>query len=407
MALRDFFRRKQEARRLDGLSVPTWAEVSNGQVGLVEGTEQRALTLTPLFACVNLLADTVSTLPIKTYRDVDGEKTLAPQARLFAELERSGQLSPWLHALVVSMAIRGDGLGRVMDRDGFGYPTQIEWVDPTGVWFDYGTPQDPRIGWRMGGKLVPEVDVLHIPWFTLPGRKMGLSPIGAFAATINGGLEASKYATDWFRAGGFPTGTFQNVDQTMTAEQATEVKSLFRRSIAAREPLVYGKDWQYNPVSVPPNEAQFIEAQRLNATQIASIYRIPPEMVGGETGKSMTYTSVEHQQIQFVMMTLRPWLVKLERAFTSILPDRQYVKFNADALIRADTKTRYEVHEIARKIGLNNTDELRRLEDLPPLPNGQGQDYTPLGANLTPPGQPTSGSAPLNNVRSLDWIRPA
>ncbi len=357
MSLRDFFRRpKQEVRRLDGLSVPTWAEVSAGQVGLVEGTEQRALSLVPVFASVRLLAGTVSTLPLKTYRDVDGEKVRAPQARLFADLEKSGRLVPWLHAAVTSMAMRGDGLGRVVDRDGYGFPTQIEWLDPTNIRFDYGTPQDPRIGWRLGTSLVSEADMLHIPWFTLPGRKMGLSPIAAFAATINSGIEANKYATDWFRAGGFPTGTFQNTAQTLTREQATEVKARFRQSIAAREPLVYGNDWVYNPVTVPPNEAQFIEAQRLNATQIAAIYGIPPEMIGGETGRSMTYANVEQQQIQFVMMTLRPWLVKLEHAFSAILPDRQYVRFNADALIRADTKTRHEVYEIARRIGSLNLD---------------------------------------------------
>lgn len=407
MAIWDFFRRsKPEVRRLDGLSVPTWAEVSNGQVGLVEGTEQRALTLTPLFACVALLADTVSTLPLKTYRDVNGEKVLAPQAKLFADLEKDGRLSPWLHQLVVSMAIRGDGLGRVMDRDGYGYPTQIEWLDPTGTWFDYGTPQDPRIGWRVGGKLVPEVDVLHIPWFTLPGRKMGLSPIGAFAATINGGLEASKYASDWFRSGGFPTGTFQNTEQIVTSEQATEIKARFKRAIMGRDPLVYGKDWSYNPVSVPPNEAQFIETQRLTATQIANVYRIPPERVGGDTGRSMTYTSAEHQQIDFIMMTLRPWLVKIERAFNSILPDRQYVKFNADALIRADTKTRYEVYAISRSIGLHSIDELREKEDLPYLPNGAGATYSPTPLPGVVPATPEPQTQP-DNVRSLDWSRPA
>jgi HK97 family phage portal protein len=403
VSLRDFFRRpKQEVRRLDGLSVPTWAEVSAGQVGLVEGTEQRALSLVPVFASVRLLAGTVSTLPLKTYRDVDGEKVRAPQARLFADLEKSGRLVPWLHACVTSMAMRGDGLGRIVDRDGYGFPTQIEWLDPTNIRFDYGTPHDPRIGWRLGTSLVPESDMLHIPWFTLPGRKMGLSPIAAFAATINSGIEANKYAADWFRAGGFPTGTFQNTAQTLTREQATEVKARFRQSIAAREPLVYGNDWAYNPVTVPPNEAQFIEAQRLNATQIAAIYGIPPEMIGGETGRSMTYANVEQQQIQFVMMTLRPWLVKLEHAFSAILPDRQYVRFNADALIRADTKTRHEVYEIARRIGSLNLDEIRALEERPSLPNGEGQAFLPAAPTATP----APDEVP-DNVRSISWERPA
>jgi HK97 family phage portal protein len=150
---------------------------------------------------------------------------------------------------------------------------------------------------------------------------------------------------------------------------------------------VYGKDWTYNAISVPPEEAQFVETMKLTTNTVASVYGIPPEMIGGESGSSMTYANVEQQQINFVMFTLRPWLVLLETAFSALLPDRQYVKFNSDALIRADLKTRWEVNQIRVDMGAANIDEIRAQEDEPPLPNGQGQQYgprTPLPASNTP-----------------------
>jgi hypothetical protein len=128
---------------------------------------------------------------------------------------------------------------------------------------------------------------------------------------------------------------------------------------------VYGSDWDYKPITVPPEEAQFVETMKMTTNQIAAVYGIPPEMIGGESGSSMTYANVEQQQINFVMFTLRPWLVRLETAFSALLPDRQYVKFNSDALIRADLKTRWEVNQIRVNLGAASLDEIRAQEDEP------------------------------------------
>ena len=87
---------------------------------------------------------------------------------------------------------------------------------------------------------------------------------------------------------------------------------------------------------------------------------------------------MELNQLQFLANTLRPWITRLEDAFSSLLPKPHYVRFNVDALLRVDTKTRHEVYQIDRQIGLKNIDELRALEDATPLPDGKGTDYTPL-----------------------------
>jgi HK97 family phage portal protein len=235
--------------------------------------------------------------------------------------------------------------------------------------------------------------VLHIPWFKIPGKVKGLSPIEAYAATVDTGLQAQAYANGWFAAGGVPPGKFKNTQQMVSQEQAEIVRDRLVAAIRSRRPIVYGSDWEYEPITIPPEQAQFVQTMRMNATQIAAIYGIPPEEIGGEAGGSLTYNTVEQNSIRLSSRTLRPWLVRLERKFFSVLPSRQYIKFNADAMVRADIKTRYETYQIAASIGLLSDDEMRALEDRQPLPPSDKPQPEPQ-----PQAQPADSARPLRVV---------
>jgi phage portal protein BeeE len=97
-------------------------------------------------------------------------------------------------------------------------------------------------------------------------------------------------------------------------------------------------------------------------------------MIGGETGTSLTYSTVELNSLNFVTYTLRPWLVRLEEALSAVMPQPQFCRFNVDALLRADTLTRYQAHEIAIRSGFLTTDEVRLMEDRKPLTPEQQDD---------------------------------
>lgn len=397
------FGRKAETRTISTLPW-SYGDTLPGLSGTVSA--ERALTLIPVYAAVRLLSSAVSTLPVKAYRRI-GE-TRSPMANLpalFANLVEDGQLVPWLHRTVVSLSLRGNAIGIVTSRDGYGFPTAITWVNPTeiGPKDDYAVT-DPQWLWR--GVPVPTEDVVHIPWFTVPGRILGLSPVTAYAATVQTGLSAQDYARTWFANGGFPPGTFKNSQQTLDPGQADIIKARLRQAMRNGEPLVYGSDWDYSPISVPPAEAQFLETQKLTTSQIASIYGIPPEMIGGETGSSMTYANVEQQALNFATFTLRPWLVVLETAFSALLPDRQYVRLNADALIRADVATRWATYQTAVTMGARSINEVRALEDLAPVPGGDKfrnpAAPPPVGAA---PGQP-AGKAPADGKQPPDTQAP-
>ena len=348
-------------------------DFAHGGASATSISQARALSLAHVFAANRVIAGTVSTLPLKAYRDLgDTRQPMSSLPQLFEQLRVRGQLRPWLHRCLTSLTLRGNAFGLIVSRDGFGFPIDIEWLDPAQVSTDN---QPGRPGWWFDGQRVPRDDIVHIPWFTLPGQVMGLSPVGAFARTLGIGLNAENYGSDWFAAGGFPPGTFQNTEkQVVSAEEAQVIKARLVSSIRSRQPLVYGRDWKYDAVTVPPGEAQFLETIKANATQVAHIYGIPPEEIGGETGKSMTYATVELNQIKLAG-SLRQWMVTLEDAFSALLPERQYVRFNADALVRTDLATRWQVNKLRVEMGAASIDEIRVQEDQTPLPNGQGETY--------------------------------
>lgn len=353
----------------------------------------RALRLEPVYAAGRVLASNLAAAPLRQYRHVGETTQRLPLASLFVNPSSQGTLHDWVWRAVTSMVYRGNAIGFITARDYLEYPTQVEWLNPDWVEVIDSMPYGPGSFvdpiWYVLGHRVPAEDLVHIPWFTLPGRVWGLSPLGAFASTVRTGLAAQEYTQTWFENGGVPPGTFKNTAQTVDQREAAVIKTRLMEAIRSREPVVYGKDWDFNAITVPAHEAKFVETMRLTASQIASIYGVPPEMIGGETGGSMSYSSPEQREIELVQFSLLPWMTKLESHLSALLPRTQCVKFDADSLIRVDALTRWSIYERARLIGGMNLDEIREREDLAPLPDGQGQDYTPLpiqsGTSITVP----------------------
>jgi HK97 family phage portal protein len=344
--------------------------------------QDEALGLPALYSGARLLADAVASLPIKIYarQGSDGQATRWRGPSIFDQPSVTGTPFDWLFTAMTSLVLQGNAWGFITGRDGYGFPTGIEWIPPddVNVQDDEMQPWNPmRARIYVYGRLMDRSELFHIKAFSVAGRTEGISLLRAFALTILSGIEAQRYGTDWYRAGGFPPGTFQNTEIEVDDEQAEAIRSMLTATIRRREPLVYGRDWDYKPVTVPPSEAQFIDAMRMNATQIASVLGLPPDRIGGTRGDSLTYSTVEQSTLQ-VIESLRPWLVRLEHAFFQLLPANRYCRFDSDALLKTDLKTRTEIYAQQRAIGLRSTDELRDLEDLEPLPGKAGGENIPL-----------------------------
>lgn len=344
-----------------------------------------ALRLQPVYSSVRILAEGVAMLPLQQFRDTGDKKTKMPAGQLLSKPSAYLNQFDWLYQYVTSAAFHGTAWGLITQRDAWGNPTTIEWLPPEQMVVEDSSPYNPaRTKIFFAGRPMSANELLIVRAFTIPGRTAGISPLRYFQMLIQSGQDALSYGADWYRAGGFPPGTFQNTQYEVDAEQAAQIKKTLVNAQRKREPLVYGRDWEYKPVSVPPNEAQFIEAMQLNATQIAAIYGVPPYRVGGTRGDSMTYSNVESESIGMVQDTLDPWLVRLEAALRDCLPGGQYAQFNRDARLRTTALERWQVYQIARNIGGINVNEIRDKEDQSPLPKAKdsddydGTDYTPL-----------------------------
>ena len=339
-----------------------------------------ALGLPALYACTRLLADSLASLPIKIYSKASGKTVRWEGPSFFDHPSVSGSVYDWLFTAMTSLVLQGNAWGFITGRDGFGYPNGIEWIPPEDVQCedDEQQPWNPlRTRIYVYGRQMDRDELFHIKAFSIPGRTEGISPLRAFALTVLSGIEAQRYGTDWYRAGGFPPGTFQNTEIEIDADQAEQIRAALTTSMRRREPLVYGRDWDYKPVTVPPSEAQFLEATQMNATQLAAVFGLPPDRVGGRRGDSLTYNTVEQSTLQ-VIEALRPWMVRLETAFFNVLPQNRYARFNSDALLKTDLKTRTDIYHLQRSIGLRTVDEMRELEDLEPLPGDAGNETIPL-----------------------------
>jgi HK97 family phage portal protein len=331
-------------------------------------TPETATYLVPVFAAIRHIVDFTSTLSLAASRD-NGDGTRSdvslPQFLLAQNQAGRAGLEQFVGQAVYGMVTTGNAVGWIVNVDGNGNPTDIVWL-PRQRWdWDEATKQ-----WRVDGTVVNSSRIAHIPWIVPSGRKLGLGPIDHFKATVSAGLSAQEYA-DVKRGGGIPPVILKNQTTTLTPEQAETIKRRAKASFAGSEPFVTGADWDLTAVTIPPNQAQFIETMKMSANQIAAIYGLEPREVGGETQSSDTLKYVNDESLMLNRISnVRPYFTRLEAAFSRWMPLKQYVRFCTDDTYRVDKKTNVEIDQIELAMGTKNRNEIRAKYDLPPIPGG-------------------------------------
>jgi HK97 family phage portal protein len=197
---------------------------------------------------------------------------------------------------------------------------------------------------------------------------LGLSPIAYARESIGLGLGAERYGGKFFGDNATPSGLL-TTDQDIKPGKAEELKQRWEaRHKGKREIAVLGSGGKFQPVTIAPDEAQFIQTQKFSVATICRFYGVPPEMMAGETAGHEAYTSPEMRGTDFLTFSLRPWLYRVERAITSqLLASTQTAKFNAGGFVRATLRDRYEAHRIGIDAGFLTRNEARELEDRPPI----------------------------------------
>lgn len=377
---------------------------SQGDVSLSDSAIDTALRLIPVYAATSLIVDSIACMPAHVYEDgPGGRRTLAAVQPPIVETPHPNSLFTrieWVQQFGASFLLRGNAYGYVVAIEPNGTPSKIAWLNPdrvqvneTGSVPQYFYDEEPLDRGRL----------LHIPWYPKPGSVVGLSPIGQFKAQFETSSLASGYGRSWFKQSGVPKGHLKFAAGPLDTEQATIAKDRFKAAVSGNDIFVSGNDWEWKALSVAPNEAQFLETIQAGATEIAAIYRVSPEDIGGKSGDSLTYSTLELNQLRLQTRALQPVFTRLEAHMKRILPAGQYYKFNADAMIRTDIKARMEAYQIGLTAGIYTPEFVWGKEDIAPMTKKQrdawkeqyGNKGGDNGAN--PVGNPSGTQQPQPN----------
>lgn len=352
-----------------------WSAPSASSAG-IPVTEDNSLNLLAVYGSVTLISDTIATLPRDVYRDKsDGTRESVTATPKWLEQPNSyTDIVEFLTQSLSSLLLDGNCYW-AYSMDGNFLPREIHVLDPTKV-----QPKDDGEGgvyYTVNGSPT-RARILHIRGLTRAGKLKGLSPVESARQSIGLGLGQATFAGKFLSQGTTMSGVVSTPDD-LTPDQAKVMRETMSRDHGGLDKawlpgvLTNGATW--TQISVTPEQAQFLQSREFTSAEIAAqMFLLDPSMLGIaiNRGQNLTYANLEQRGIHLVQFTLMRWIIRLERAFTKLLPAPQCLKFNVDALQRADLLTRYQSYRIA--LGSNQPfkklNEIRDFEDDPPVPNG-------------------------------------
>ena len=333
-----------------------------------------SLSVNAVWACVSLISDTVSALPVDTYIRRDGiAYPYRPRPSWVAKPDVMIPSVAFWQQTMISLLIDGNAYIRLF-RDSSGEILNMMVLNPIAV----NVRRNP-FGQKLfvytgeAGKELSTDDVLHIAGSILmPGDLKGRSPIDTLKENIGLAISLESFAARFFGQGTTQNGVIE-YPGALTAEQAENLSKSFDRQHKgfrkAHKTGILSGGATFKPTMVANDQAQMLDSRRLAVEDIARAYRVPTDMIGLNNG-GQSYNSIEQKQIAFVTHTLRPWLAKLEDAFSTLLPDSAYLAFSTDDLLRGDYATRIEGYAKLLQNGVLSANEVRRKENMRPVDGG-------------------------------------
>ena len=229
-------------------------------------------------------------------------------------------------------------------------------------------------------------EVLHIPGLGFDGL-VGYSPIAMAKNAIGMAMACEEYGAKFFANGAAPSGVLEHPG---TIKDPSRVRESWQRTFGgsgnANKVAVLEEGMKYTPISISPEQAQFLETRKFQLDEIARIFRVPPHMIG-DLEKS-SFNNIEQQSMEFVKYTLDPWVSRWEQSMVRSLLSREekkqyFIKFNVDGLLRGDYQSRMNGYATARQNGWMSANDIRELENLDRIPAEQGGDLYLINGNMT------------------------
>jgi HK97 family phage portal protein len=330
-----------------------------------------------IFSAVSLISDTISTLPVDSYIRRDGARfAFRPRPAWVQQPDVDTTKEAFYGSLIVSMLLDGNGFVRVF-RDGAGRVVNMTVLNPAKVEIRKDKVGGVTYIYEGENKPLNKNELLHIPDVVRPGETRGISRVTALKDNFGLAIALESYAARFFGQGASTQGIIE-FPGNLTPEQAKQLvdgfdarHKGFRKS---HKTGVLSGGAKYVNTSVENDKAQFIDSRRMAVEDVARAFNIPPHLLG--LPGTNTYSSVEQNNIAFVTHTLRPIVQKLESAFTPLMANEPggttaFIKFTLDGLLRGDANSRFTAYSTGLQAGYLTINDIRRLEDLPPVDGGE------------------------------------
>lgn len=366
-------------------------------------TETNALAVASVWRAVNLIAGTLSSLPLHAYRT--DEAARVPAKGWAEDLLRSPHpdltTMEFIQVLYTHLLLWGNAYLWVVRDNGNRVlrlvpiaPWAVEAfrVDDAGKLSPFGSKwyyidgsqtKDGQPYWA------DDSEILHVPGFGYDGIA-GVSPIRAARQSLGLAMAAESAGAKLFGSGMLQTGILQT-EQRLTNPQIDRLQARWEAKQggleSAHSTIVLDKGAKFTQLSIPPEDAQFIESRRFQVAEIARIFGVPPHMLMDTTNSTSWGTGIEQQTIGFVTYTLRPWLSLVEQRLSRLLrPQAVYARFSLEGLLRGDSAARAAFYVALANIGAINANEIRTFEEMAPY---EGGDSYRVPLNTAPADEPT------------------
>jgi HK97 family phage portal protein len=354
--------------------------------------ERTAMQTSAVYACVRILAESVAGLPLHVYeRTANGSKSTKPSHPLYRLLhdEPNREMTSFVfrETLMSHLLLWGNAYAQII-RDGRGFPIALYPLLPDRMAVDRNESGELVYTYQSdkGQVKLRRENVLHIPGLGFDGL-IGYSPIAMAKNAVGLALATEDYGAAFFANGANPGGVLEHPG-VIKPEQADRLRESWQSQFGganAHKVAVLEEGLKFHQMSIPPEQAQFLETRKFQINEIARIFRVPPHMVG-DLEKS-SFSNIEQQSLEFVKYTLDPWVVRWEQSLQQalILPSEKatiFIKFNLDGLLRGDYQSRMQGYSTGIQNGFMSVNDVRGLEDMNLLTSEEGGDLHFVNGNM-------------------------
>lgn len=385
-----FFKSRDKPKNELSLSSTKGWFFSGGTAAGKTVNERTAMQTSAVYACVRILAETIASLPLHVYKYTDGGKEKAVEHPLYFLLHSApnDEITSFIfrETMMTHLLLWGNSYSQII-RSGAGRVIGLYPLMPDKMAADRTDGGELRYIYKSGGSniILSKDDVLHVPGLGFDGLA-GYSPIAMAKNAIGMAIATEEYGAKFFANGASPGGVLEHPgvvkDPAKLRESWTEA---YGGSGNSHKVAVLEEGLKFSQISIPPNEAQFLESRKFQVEEICRIFRIPPHLVASLD--RATFSNIESQSISFIDNTILPWVTRLENSmqiklFSESDKAKYIIKFNLNGRLRGDAASRASYYQIMRQNGIMSANDIRELEEMNLISDGDGGNKYLVNGNF-------------------------